>query len=71
MRGKAEIGIITGSVGIEHDDSESFRRDKTCTRGSLSLSETVSSGNIDNRIWPMRLTFDGVLDREKCTLRAG
>jgi hypothetical protein len=71
VRGKAEIGIVTGSVGIEHDDSESCRRDETCTRGSLLVSETVSSGDIDNRIGPMRLTFDGVLDREKCTLRAG
>jgi hypothetical protein len=67
VRDKTEIGIVTGSVGIEHDDSESCRRDETCTRGSsLSVSETVSSGDIDNGIGPMRLTFDGVLDGEKC-----
>jgi hypothetical protein len=65
---------MTGSVGIEHDDSESCRRDEICARGSLLVhyvckySEAVSSGDIDNCIGPMRLTFDG---REQCTHMSG
>jgi hypothetical protein len=74
VRDKAEIGIVTGSVRIKHDDSESCRRDEKCTRGSLLVHyvgkypETVSSGDIDNPYWTNEITFEDVLELEKRVL---